>query len=452
MEKSAGMAWDSRDGSPTDNYHERDVFGNEQGHDIKYKTLSWQIVAILMIAEIVSNGMLSLPSSLATVGMAPGLILIIFFGVFALYTSWLLVKFKLRHPEVHNMGDAGMIMYGPIGREIFSFGTLLFAVCLAGGQMLSGQIALSALSDNGLCNLKFAGIFAAATFVCSLPRTFDGLGWMSIPSVLCILVAGTVGMVGAGLKGPFPAEPVVVVATRSSDFYTAFFSITNPVFAYCGHFMFFALMSEMKQPRDAMKAAWSLQGFATSYYAIFAAVTYGYIGMNVKSPSFSSLDPTWAKAAYGIAIPNLLIAGSLYTHTASKILFLRLFRNSHHLHSNTILGWGVWVALVALMNGIAFVLAVGVPIFNYLIGLTAASFAAWFTYGIAGMFWLHDSYHDGPGTLSWRTRWPGTLMAVSTVVAGLFICVAGLYVNIRGILIAYDTGAITEPFSCVAGT
>lgn len=242
MSKFESVAW-SRDyehaghdggSSPIDNYHDRDVFGREEGHDIKYKTLSWQIVAILMIAEIVSNGMLSLPSSLATVGMVPGLILIIFLGVFAAYTSVLLVRFKLRHPEVHNMGDAGKIMFGFIGREVFSFGTLLFAVCLAGGQMLSGQIALTALSDHGLCNISFTGIFCAATFLCALPRTFDNLGWVSIASVLSILIAGIVGMVGAGIH---PVEDRVVVAAQSSDFYTAFFSITNPVFAYCGHFM-----------------------------------------------------------------------------------------------------------------------------------------------------------------------------------------------------------------------
>lgn len=52
-----------------------------------------------MIAEIVSNGMLSLPSSLAVVGLVPGLILIIFLGSFALFTSYLLIQFKLRHPE-----------------------------------------------------------------------------------------------------------------------------------------------------------------------------------------------------------------------------------------------------------------------------------------------------------------------------------------------------------------
>lgn len=49
---------------------ERDVFGNEEGHSIVYKTLSWQLVAVLMIAEIVSNGMLSLPSSGGVVGVS----------------------------------------------------------------------------------------------------------------------------------------------------------------------------------------------------------------------------------------------------------------------------------------------------------------------------------------------------------------------------------------------
>lgn len=49
---------------------ERDVFGDEEGHSIKYKTLSWQLVAVLMIAEIVSNGMLSLPSSGGVVGVS----------------------------------------------------------------------------------------------------------------------------------------------------------------------------------------------------------------------------------------------------------------------------------------------------------------------------------------------------------------------------------------------
>ena len=56
-------------------------------------------VAALMITEIVSNGTLTLPSSLAAVGVVPGVAIIVFLGAFATYTAWALIRFKLRHPE-----------------------------------------------------------------------------------------------------------------------------------------------------------------------------------------------------------------------------------------------------------------------------------------------------------------------------------------------------------------
>jgi amino acid permease len=201
---------------------------------IIYKTLSWKLVAVLMIAEIVSNGMLSLPQSLAVVGIVPGVILIIFLGVFATYTSYLLVQFKLRHPEVHSMGDAGYILFGWFGRELLAFGTVVFAVCATGSQLLAGQIALASLSNNKLCLMLYTGIFAIPTFLCSFPRTMDRLSWLSIPAVLSILIAGIVGMIGAGVH---PAEERHIDIAVSSSFYQAFFSITNPVFAYAGHFL-----------------------------------------------------------------------------------------------------------------------------------------------------------------------------------------------------------------------
>lgn len=412
---------------------------------IKYKTLSWPLVAIVMIAEIVSNGMLSLPSSLAVVGLLPGLLLILFLGIFATYTSWLLVGFKLRHPDVHNMGDAGLILFGRAGRELLAFGTVVFAVCATGGQLLAGQIALTKLSDGRLCLMLATGIFALPTLACSFPRTLDRLGWISIPSVISILVAGVVGMVGAGLH---PVTEREVNLARSSSFYATFVSITNPVFSYAGHFMFFILVSEMRRPQDAMKAAYTLQIFATTFYAVFAVVVYVYIGNGVTSPAFSSLDPVWMKAAYGIAIPNFLIAGSLYAHTASKLFFVRFFRNSRHLYSHTLTGWSVWTILILVTNGAAFVLAVGVPIFSYLIGIAASLFASWYTYGLAGAFWLHDSYHDGDGVRTWRRKWFQATLSIATLVAGAFMCVAGTYVTIRGIVDAYSSGAVGAPFSC----
>ena len=297
------------------------------------------------------------------------------------------------------MGDAGMILFGPIGREVLSFGTIVFAVFATGSQLLAGQIALGALSDSKLCLMLYTGIFAVPTLICSLPRTLDRLSWLSVPSVICILIAGLVGMIGAGTN--FPVADFSVAVT--SDFVKAFISVTNPVFAYAGHFMFFILISEMRHPSHAMRAAYVLQIFATSFYVVFAVVIYIYIGPDVSSPAFSSLPPKWQKAAYGIAIPNFLIAGSLYSHTAAKLLFIRFFRKSRHLYSNTVLGWSVWFILVFIMNAAAFVLAIGVPIFNYLVGIAASLFASWYTYGIVSLPPL--TAHPGFGPAGYTDVW-----------------------------------------------
>ena len=44
------------------------------------------------------------------------------------------------------MGDAGWILFGPVGREILAFGTVVFAVFATGSQMLAGQISLGSVS------------------------------------------------------------------------------------------------------------------------------------------------------------------------------------------------------------------------------------------------------------------------------------------------------------------
>ncbi len=132
------------------------------------------------------------------------------------------------------MGDAGLILFGPVGREVLSAGTVIFAVFATGSQLLAGQIALSALSDNKLCLMLYTGIFAIPTLILSFPRRLDTLSWACIPSCACILIAGVVGMAAAGA---YPAPDRQLSATVSTNFTNAFIAVTNPVFAYAGHFM-----------------------------------------------------------------------------------------------------------------------------------------------------------------------------------------------------------------------
>ncbi|KAH8835356.1 transmembrane amino acid transporter protein-domain-containing protein [Flagelloscypha sp. PMI_526] len=431
-EKEASLA--SEPVNPRDPTIPQDVFVETDDQDFHYKTLSWQFTALFMCAEIVSNGMLSLPSSLAVVGIVPGTILIIFLGAFALYTSILLINFKLNHPNVHNMGDAGYIIGGPVVRELCAGGTIIFAICGVGSELLSGQQALTVLSNGGLCAMHFTLIFAAATFLLAIPRTLDKLSVLGLCSVCLIAVSALIGMVGAGTN-PTPSRSLS--AAISSDFLTAFVAITNPVFAYAGHFMFFILMSEMKRPEEAIKSAWCLQTFATVFYVVFSLVMYCYIGNDIQSPAYLSLPPKWAKAAFGLGLGNFLLAGGLYSHTAAKLIFVRVYRGTHHIYKHTLLGWTSWIFLCFLAVTIAFVLAVAVPIFSYLIGIAAALFASWFTYGLAGFFYIHDAKMKEGSQGLWQHP-VKTCLALFTILAGAFICVAGTYVMIQLIINAYE--------------
>jgi hypothetical protein len=156
------------------------------------------------------------------------------------------------------------------------------------------------------------------------------------------------------------------------------------------------------------------------------------------------------------------------------------------MYKHTVRGWAVWAALCFTFTAIAFVFAIAVPIFSYLIGahhfiflyleyrslilisgITAALFASWYTYGLAGFFWLHDSYHLKGGWLAIRRKPVQASIAVLTILAGAFMCVAGTYVSIKVsttlsstmynpvshiprqlINDAYKDGTVGKPFTC----
>ena len=94
-------------------------------------------------------------------------------------------------------------------------------------------------------------------------------------------------------------------ATTHISFPKAFLSVTNIVFAYCGHVAFFSFISELRVPTDFPKALFLLQGTDTVMYIIAAIVTYRYAGQDVTSPAMGSTSHLVMKVAYGIALPTV---------------------------------------------------------------------------------------------------------------------------------------------------
>ena len=75
-------------------------FGDEADADVKYKSMKWWKAYMIMTAETVSVGILSLPSVFATVGIVTGVILIAGLGSVALYTGYMIWQFKMVYPRL----------------------------------------------------------------------------------------------------------------------------------------------------------------------------------------------------------------------------------------------------------------------------------------------------------------------------------------------------------------
>ena len=143
-------------------------------HDLRWHT------SILMLAENVSLGVLALPQALAILGLVPGLLCILFLGLIATYTGWIIGEFKLAHPSMHSFADCGMMIAGPIGREIMAVGQVLILIFIMGAHVLSFAIAMNAITEHATCTIVFSVVGLIICFLLGLPRTFKNVSYFSI--------------------------------------------------------------------------------------------------------------------------------------------------------------------------------------------------------------------------------------------------------------------------------
>lgn len=107
-------------------------------------------------------------------------ILIVFLSGISWYTGFVIGQFKLRHPHVHSMGDAGEILIGRVGREILGTGQLLLLIFLMSSHLLTFTILMNTLTMHGTCTTVFGVVGLIVCFLGALPRTMGKVYWMSV--------------------------------------------------------------------------------------------------------------------------------------------------------------------------------------------------------------------------------------------------------------------------------
>ncbi|ESZ97764.1 putative amino acid transporter [Sclerotinia borealis F-4128] len=360
--------------------------------EIHYRSMTWWQCAAIMIAETISLGILALPSVLATVGLIPGLILILGMGIMAWYSGYEMHLFRSAYPQIHSWADCFEILFTPlgfpnVGREI-AFTSIFIAVIVT---MVAVGVQAPAEKNYTLWpkeDLSLREAFLSVTNIVfaygifSLPPFFNFSSSPSAP--------------------PSPPQPPSPPKPQP----------TNPLLpSPGGHVAFFAFMAELRDPSDFPKSLATLQIIEITLYLLSASIIYIYAGSSVASPALSSAGPLISKIAFGLAIPTIVIAGVIFGHVCSKYVFSKIYHDTIHMTTRTRRGMFSWLGITALLWIVAWVIAESIPVFNELLGLVSALFASWFTYGLAGIFGLYRN----------KGRWNGGWW-----MRGLFLCNVGL--------------------------
>ncbi|KAH1273633.1 hypothetical protein KXW98_003570 [Aspergillus fumigatus] len=428
------------------------VFGEVTEAGPNYRNVGWLGTVALMMKTQIGLGVLSIPSVFDTVGMIPGVILLCIVASIAAWTSYVVGVFKINHRQVYGIDDAGGLMFGAIGKEIFATAFCLYWIFVAGSGILGISISLNAISAHGACTAVYVAVAAIIGFFLASIRTLGKISWIAWLGLACILTAILIVTIGVGIQkrpssvsqvGPWSSDFRLINSPSFTDGVSA---VSSLIFACSATPTYFSIAAEMRDPRFFTRALIISQIGSTLIYLVIGVVVYYYCGSHVASPALGSAGPIIKKISYGIALPGLLATTTIVIHLPSKYIFVRILRGSAHLTSNSIIHWCTWLACTFGSTVIAYLIASGIPFFNNLVSLIGAFLGVILAYQPTGCMWFYDN---------WRKRdtgnWKWILMAcwnVFVILIGSFMTVAGTYGAIVNIVNSLAEDGGSKPWTC----
>lgn len=243
---------------------------------------------------------------------------------------------------------------------------------LVGAKYLN---TMTAADNNIACRtVSFSVIMFIVCWLCSLPRTFDGLAKLGLASAVFTFISVLLATIFAAIQD-HPAgytaadgDPIVTAGpVAGTSFVMGLSAFLNISYTFIGQITLPSFIAEMKEPRyaasvyyrstrerlltpyhrDFPKALWLCTIGEIIVFSIVGAVVYAYVGNQyMTAPAFGSLEPVFKKVAFSFMIPTLIFLGVLYASVSARLIFFRLFKDSRHKNEHTVVGWTTWAAIL----------------------------------------------------------------------------------------------------------
>jgi hypothetical protein len=430
----------------------------DHSHEIKLRTMSWQKAAWLLAGDQVCLAIMAQSWSLSVLGWVPGIITMVVAGVCFWITSITMHKFIMKHPQIKDICDFGYYAFGgsKIAYEFTGFMLLANNILLIGFHVLTGARVLNTLSDHSLCTVVFSVITTLMGIVMSLPRTLNHVSFMSMFSAACMAISILLFLVFAGTEDA-PLYGYLGNYPEAGEVYTYAFplagttwvacmnAVLNITFLWVPQILFPTFISEMEKPQDFPKSLAVLTIISGFLFIVPPAIGFRYLGQYATAPAFGSLGVVaYKKASFAFVIVPTLVIGVIYANVTAKFVYYRIMGSSRHAHSNTVVGWGAWAAVMAGIWVIAFIFSEVIPSMGDFLSLLGAAFDSFFGFiFFAVAYWqlYRGKYFAGAG------RSIMTVIHIFVMVCGLFLLGPGLYAAVEAIIADY-AGSTRPAFSC----
>ena len=293
-------------------------------------------------------GPFALPYAFATTGWGPGTALYTVFGFMAGVSGWLLYQCFLgldsHEYPVKSYGDIAFRLYGQVGRYAMNILQAIQLLCNVAVIIISNGEALSEAAKFKLCYAVCCLVWALAGFILGQVRTLQKFGWLANAAVWInlLIIFITMGVAAhsaplysaSGTSAGYSINPDLVTPDAAgnyppvqhsgglpdpSNFGASVNGLMQAVYSYGGAMLFPEFMSEMRQPRDFLKAMWGAQFFIYIVYMLYGLFIYGYQGQYIQTPSYLGISPYgWQTTGNVLAMISALIAAALYGNIGVK--------------------------------------------------------------------------------------------------------------------------------------
>ncbi|SCU82311.1 LAME_0C00584g1_1 [Lachancea meyersii CBS 8951] len=438
------------------------ALGNEEEHDIQYRTCSWHHTTGLMLSEYIVLAIMSFPWSYSVLGIVPGIILTLFVASTVLYTGLTIIEYCEKYPHLKSVCDIGQHLFWDKRWAWYATLACFLAnnTLIQGLHVLVGAKYLNTITNHSLCTVDFGVIVACIAFVFSVPRTFSSLSKVAYFSAITMFIAVVLAMIFAGVQdhpAGYDGTPLTFRAfpKKGTTFVEGMSAFLNIVYSFVGQITYPQFISEMKRPAEFRKVLYIVTLCEVIIFTLAGVIMYVYVGNEyMTAPAFGSLTRTFKIISFSFAVPTLIFAGSLYSNVSGRLIFFTLFKRSKHLYSHTTVGWVAWVGILLVTWVVAFIIAEVVPFFSDLLSLMSSLFDCWFGFVFWGMayFKLKEKKYHTPKFYSALsvTEKIHFYVAIFLIATGIYILGPGLYAAVQSIILNYQADAYGTVFSCAS--